>query len=226
MPALPEIPPYPMPGGRDLPGNTARWTVDPERAILLVHDMQHYFLRPFAGELFHALIGNIVLLRERCAELEIPVAFTAQPGRMTARQRGLLADFWGPGMRMDPMDRTIVGELAPRAGDQVFTKWRYSAFFRSGLLEWMSARGRDQIIICGVYAHVGILMTAVDAFSNDIESFLVADAVADFSAEYHRLAIEYAAQRCAVVTTARGLPSKAGSLVPRDTQNPATGAAV
>lgn len=46
-------------------------------------------------------------------------------------------------------------------------------------------------------------MTAVDAFTNDIQTFLVGDGVADFDADYHRKALEYAAERCAVVVTAK-----------------------
>lgn len=129
------------------------------------------------------------------------MAYTVQPGRMTDEQRGLLKDFWGPGMRGDAVDREVVAPLAPEPNDWVFTKWRYSAFFRSNLLARMREHGRDQLVICGVYAHVGVLMSAVEAFTNDIKPFVVADAVADFSLEYHRLAMEYAAQRCAVVVT-------------------------
>ncbi|MFB7292246.1 isochorismatase family protein [Actinacidiphila glaucinigra] len=207
MAGIPPTTPYPMPTQGDLPPNIADWTVDPGRAILLVHDMQRFFLRSFpAGEApGDALVPNAARLRERCVGLGIPVAYTAQPGGMTPEQRGLLHDFWGPGMRTDPADREVVPELAPAADDWLLTKWRYSAFFKTDLLERMRQHGRDQLVICGVYAHVGILMTAVEAFTHDIQPFLVADAVADFSESYHRMALEYAAGRCALVTTTKSL---------------------
>jgi len=207
MVGIPQISPYAMPGANDLPENTARWTLDPRRAVLLIHDMQRYFLRPFpAGEAPAAdLLRNATRLRARCAELGIPVAYTAQPGGMTEQQRGLLKDFWGPGMTVDPVDRLVVADLAPSGSDWALTKWRYSAFFKTDLAERMRATGRDQLVLCGVYAHVGVLMTACDAFTLDIQPFFVADAVADFSPDYHRLALEYAASRCAMVITTTGL---------------------
>ena len=203
MAGIPTIEPYPMPTAGELPANSASWTVDPARAVLLVHDMQRYFLEPLPQGIREELVRNAAMLREQCAALGVPIAYTAQPGGMSAHERGLLADFWGPGMRVDPSDREVVEPLTPAPADWVLTKWRYSAFFRSDLLERMREQGRDQLVLCGVYAHVGVLMTAVDAFTNDIQPFLVADAVADFSAEYHRLALEYAAGRCAVVLTAK-----------------------
>ncbi|MEO3977680.1 isochorismatase family protein [Streptomyces sp. CAU 1734] len=203
MSGIPPIEPYPLPSAGDLPANTAQWEPDPDRAVLLVHDMQRYFLAPFPQGLRDELVSNASALRDRCAALGVPVAYTAQPGGMTPRQRGLLKDFWGPGMRPDPADREVAGPLAPAAGDWMLTKWRYSAFFNTPLLERMRETGRDQLIICGVYAHVGVLMSAVDAFTHDIQPFLVADAVADFSEQYHRLAVDYAAERCAMAVTAK-----------------------
>ncbi len=200
MPGIPKITPYDMP--RTLPANVAQWTVDPSRAVLLIHDMQRFFLRPF-GDQSPApdLIANASLLRRTAAAAGIPVAYTAQPGGMTQEQRGLLKDFWGPGMAPTKQDREVVTPVAPAANDWQLTKWRYSAFFNTELRAKMWRTGRDQLIICGVYAHVGVLMSAVEAFTYDIQPFLVADAVADFSLAEHQLALDYAAGRCAVVTT-------------------------
>ena len=44
-------------------------------------------------------------------------------------------------------------------------------------------------------------MTACDAFMRDVQPFLVADAVADFSRRGPRMALRWAAGKCAVVTT-------------------------
>lgn len=198
---IPTLEPYPMPTESSLPANQVDWRVDPARAVLLVHDMQSYFLAPFVRDNspLTELMANTRLLRERAAELGVPVVYTAQPGGMTVGQRGLLHDFWGAGMSTHDTDTRIVDELRPAEGDVVLTKWRYSAFARSPLHKMITDAGRDQLVVCGVYAHVGCLITAVDAFSSDIQPFLIADAVADFSADYHQLALTYAAQRCAAV---------------------------
>lgn len=200
---IPDVKAYPMPEESQLPANTAGWRADAGRAVLLIHDMQRFFLRRFPQDAppGRDLVANAARLRTLCAELAIPVCYTAQPGSMTRAQRGLLLDFWGPGMQADVADRAVVDELVPDADDWVLTKWRYSAFHKTGLLDRMRAGGRDQLVICGVYGHVGVLMTACDAFSSDIEVFVAADAIADFTLDHHRMTLTYAAQRCAVVAT-------------------------
>ena len=202
MIGIPPIAPYALPTPTTLPENIVTWLPEPRRAVLLIHDMQRYFLAPLPESLRGELVQRAATLRKRCSALGVPVAYTVQPGRMSTQDRGLLRDFWGSGMRTDPADRDIVPELGPEPGDLELTKWRYSAFFRSPLLERMRAAGRDQIILCGVYAHVGVTATALDAFTHDIQPFLVGDAVADFSAEHHRQALEYTAQNCGKVVLA------------------------
>lgn len=198
--AMTPIAPYRMPGDGDLPSAAMSWRPDPGRAAVLVHDMQHYFLRPFpAGESpLSELVTNVAKLLAAARAAGVPVMYTAQPGAMTPQDRGLLNDLWGPGMSADETDRGIADEVAPELGDTVLTKWRYSAFFRSDLEERLRRAGRDQLIVCGVYAHMGCLLTASDAFSRDVQPFLVADALADLTLDDHLMALRYAADRCAV----------------------------
>ncbi|MEV7281311.1 isochorismatase family protein [Streptomyces sp. NPDC093111] len=201
--AIPPIPPYPLPTESELPRNRVSWLPSADRAALLVHDMQRYFLAPFdrAAEPAGPLLAHVRLLVDTARALGVPVAYTAQPGDMDPRQRGLLADFWGPGMSSAPEDRELLPEIAPTGDDTVLTKWRYSAFHRTPLAELMRDRGRDQLIVVGVYAHIGCLATAYDAFAHDIQPFLVADALADFGPAEHRQALDQAADRCAAVLT-------------------------
>lgn len=203
MAGIPEITDYSLPEAADLPTSTVGWTPRADRAVLLVHDMQRYFLDPLPRTVRRPLVENTVLLRERAVAAGVPVAYTAQPGDMTEQERGLLKDFWGPGMRRSPAERAVVDELAPAEGDWLLTKWRYSAFFNTDLLARMRAAGRDQLVVCGVYAHVGILATAIESFSHDLETFVVGDATADFSAAEHRQALAYVAARCGNVLAAQ-----------------------
>lgn len=205
--ALPTISPYRMPEFSDLPKNRVLWTPDPKRAVLLIHDMQKYFLAPFTPGVSPVaeLIQNIQSLKRQCDAYGIPVIYSAQPGGQSPEQRGLLGDFWGPGMADDPDQQEIVDELAPGDSDIVLTKWRYSAFQRTDLLDILRRLRRDQLVVCGVYAHIGCLLTACEAFMHDVQPFFVADAVADFSWEHHRMALTYAAERCGMTTTTHRL---------------------
>lgn len=198
---------YPMPTHEQLPAPTVPWAADPSRSALLVHDMQNHFLRPFgtAQEPVTTLLANTAALIQLARELNIPVYYTAQPAHQQPADRALLNDFWGPGIGANEEGARIVDELAPQPGDMVLTKWRYSAFQRSDLAQTLRASGRDQLIITGVYAHIGCQVSAADAFMNDVQPFLVADAVADFSAEHHTQALAWVAGRCGVVTHTRAL---------------------
>ncbi|KLU15098.1 MULTISPECIES: isochorismatase family protein [Xenorhabdus] len=194
---------YPLPGYVDLPKSTANWLPDRHRTALLIHDMQKYFVNFFeAGTSpIKGVMSNICMLLSVARNFNIPVFYTAQPGSMTSEQRGLLKNIWGEGMQATDEHRDIIPLLTPTKDETVLTKWRYSAFFKSNLQHHLRDLKRNQLIICGVYAHIGCLTTAIDAYSHDIETFFVSDAVADFSAEKHHLALKMAAEICAVVAS-------------------------
>lgn len=199
--AIPAISSYIMPKETNLPKNKVPWIVDPDRSVLLIHDMQQYFIDYYNQDAspIPELIAHAKAIKNRCSELGIPIVYTAQPGNQKAEDRALLTDFWGTGLKDNPNQTKVIDELAPGKNDLVLTKWRYSAFKKTNLLEIMNEQGRDQLIICGVYAHIGCLMTAGEAFMSDIQPFFVADAVADFSLEEHKMAIKYVTERCAAV---------------------------
>ena len=222
--ALPKIAPYSY--REQEHQNRVNWRVDPARAALLVHDMQGYFVRAFELERdgqplpdaqINIAIANIRRLLDAAHAANIPVYYTAQPPRQNPADRRLLTDFWGDGLQ-DDESAQILDELAPTEADTVLTKWRYSAFVRSPLEKQLKDLGRDQLIIGGIYAHIGCLTTALEAFMRDIQPFMVADALADFTEKEHRMACEYASGRCArVLNTAEVLENiNTGALVTAD----------
>ncbi|WP_172329467.1 isochorismatase family protein [Mangrovicoccus sp. HB161399] len=208
--ALPKIPAYDLPGAAELPEARAPWRLEPGRAALLVHDMQRYFCRPFGGAPLGPAVENIARLLRMARGAGMPVFYTAQEGNQFRPDRGLQADLWGPGMSADPGDTGILPELAPAEGDTVLVKHRYSAFQRSNLETLMRARGRDQLLIAGIYAHIGCLATAAEAFQRDIQPFAIADAQADFDRARHDMAMRWVAGCCGgVMATSQVLAGEA-----------------
>ncbi|WP_322995706.1 isochorismatase family protein [Castellaniella sp.] len=210
--SIPSLPSYPMP---DQPvNNRVNWSLERARTALLIHDMQDYFLGKFdtTKAPIPELLSTITRLRARCHTLGIPVFYTAQPPVQPPADRALLNDFWGPGLT-DPAQQAgagVVSPLTPGPQDTVLTKWRYSAFQRSDFRQQLENQGRDQLLITGVYAHIGCLSTALEAFMQDIQPFLVLDACADFSLDDHQMAVRHVSHCCGMsLTTAETLQSLA-----------------
>jgi bifunctional isochorismate lyase / aryl carrier protein len=197
--AIPSLPSYALPAASAFPASKVAWPVHPSRAVLLIHDMQDYFLAFYGADspLAQTLLERVSRLRAWARVWGIPVVYTAQPTEQSPADRALLNDMWGPGLTTaDPALQAVAAPIAPEAGDTVLVKWRYSAFQRSSLEALMKQWGRDQLLICGIYAHIGCLTTALDAFMRDIQPFMVGDAVGDFSAAEHQMALNYVAGRC------------------------------
>ncbi|GAL58742.1 isochorismatase [Pseudescherichia vulneris NBRC 102420] len=207
--AIPKLTGYALPAATEIPQNKVSWAFEPERAALLIHDMQDYFIN-FWGEncpMMAQVVANIAALRAFCKQHNIPVYYTAQPKEQSDEDRALLNDMWGPGLTRKPEEQQVVAALAPDEDDTVLVKWRYSAFHRSPLEQMLKESGRNQLLITGVYAHIGCMTTATDAFMRDIKPFMVADALADFSRDEHLMALNYVAGRSGrVVMTEDLLP--------------------
>ncbi|MEJ2766594.1 isochorismatase family protein [Photobacterium sp. MCCC 1A19761] len=192
--AIPSIESYTLPATESYPTNKTNWQIEPAKAVLLIHDMQEYFVNFYQADQspMKELKQNILTLKAAAKQAGIPVVYTAQPANQAPEDRALLTDFWGTGLKEET---AIIAELAPEHDDLQYVKWRYSAFKKTPLLDYMQEQGKDQLIICGIYGHIGILSTALDAFMLDIKPFVIGDAIADFSLADHEFALSYLAGR-------------------------------
>ncbi|WP_235737537.1 isochorismatase family protein [Nocardioides alcanivorans] len=203
MSSLPEGIDYlpPVPPHADLPTSRGTWTLEPGRAAVLVHDLQRYFARPYGeGEsVLTDAVRRTAAVLTAARQAGIPVFYTAQKGNQDQTLRGLQRDLWGPGMQDIPEHTELLEAVRPLDGDVVLTKHRYNAFAGNDLGNELAARGRDQLVITGVYAHIGVTATALEAFQREVHPFVVADGIADFSAEKHALALQQIASCCGVL---------------------------
>jgi bifunctional isochorismate lyase/aryl carrier protein len=199
--SIPRIASYAMPQAHEFTENKTHWQLDAKQSVLLVHDMQQYFLDFYDQQQspIPELLRNTQALIEQARQLNIPVVYTAQSGDQTQEHRQLLTDFWGAGLKSDPQITRIHPDVAVTDADTVLTKWRYSAFKFSEFEQLMHQWERDQLVICGVYAHIGCLMSAAEAFMLNIKPFVCGDAMADFSRAEHDMALKYISTRCGQV---------------------------
>ncbi|MFJ6632544.1 isochorismatase family protein [Streptomyces sp. NPDC091376] len=197
--SLPAVAPYPMPHETDVPPSAAHWSFDPTRAALVVLDMQRYSVGLFlGGSPVEDLLRNVAALRQRAGELGIPVVFCVEAVTRRPGRGGPPGDLGGVGLT-DPASAALVEDLLPRSGDHIVEHTRPNAFLSSRLERVLRANGRDQMLLCGLFAQLGVLLTAADAVMHGIQTCVVADAVADMSADGHDSALRWAARHGAAV---------------------------
>jgi bifunctional isochorismate lyase/aryl carrier protein len=193
--------PYVMPTPAMLPEDTTGWTLDPGRVALVVLNLQRRFVRVLDQEgapVAHLLANTARLVRAAHAA-GVPVIHS-----VPAVERGPALYVRRPAGTDGPADRdgeAFAEQVEPRTGDAVLTARKHSAFARTRLDSRLRDLKRDQVVITGLFARVGVLMTAADAWVQDLEPFVVADAVADASAGSHEFALEWVADTCGVVTS-------------------------
>ncbi|TVU61784.1 isochorismatase family protein [Vibrio atlanticus] len=198
---IPKIASYDLPEHHEFPKNRTNWTIEPSKAVLLIHDMQEYFVSYYEADSspMADILTNIQQLKHIAKQAGIPVVYTAQPANQDPKDRALLTDFWGPGLNGD--HTPVVSTLTPESDDIEFVKWRYSAFKKTPLLDYMKDNQKTQLIISGIYGHIGILSTALDAFMLDVQPFIIGDAIADFSREDHIHTLNYISGRTGSIKT-------------------------
>ena len=95
----------------------------------------------------------------------------------------------------------IIKELAPREGEIVVQKYRYSGFAGTNLDLVLRTARRQTLVCCGVSTNACVESTARDAFSLDYYVVIPEDACASWDRSLHDATIKSAASRYASICT-------------------------
>ena len=161
----------------------------PERAALLVLDMQEYFL----AESSHAFVPSAAAILPGVQALVAtfgacrrPIIFTCHANTPAdARQMGV---WW----------RDLIPPGSPAAGlakgfdaalGKVIHKNQYDAFHGTGLEAALLADHASQVVVTGVMTHLCCETTARSAFVRGFEVFFCVDGTATYNEAFHRAAI-------------------------------------
>lgn len=168
------------------------WSLDARRCAVLVHDVLPYYLKVLDPAQRETLVRIIDALVVDAVAADVPVLASAPRPASDLQQRGVGGRLWGLG---PTANEAATSALTSLPDDTVWVRKRsLSAFYATDLDVELRRRGRDQLLIVGVFASGGVVATTFDALARDIEVFVVADAVADYDQDVHRLALNQVAR--------------------------------
>lgn len=175
----------------------------PEGSVLLVIDMQRFFLDPASHAYIpgsNAAVKNAQKLVAKYRQRSLPIIFTRH-ALLRDEDPGVMGRWWGDVLRDDDDLSEIVPALAPLKGEQVLRKSRYSAFVGTNLEGILRRKRAQRILITGVATHLCCETTARDAFMRDFDVFFVVDATASKSEDLHLAALRTLADGFAIPVT-------------------------
>ncbi|MDD3399286.1 MAG: cysteine hydrolase [Candidatus Methanomethylophilaceae archaeon] len=144
------------------------------RWIVLVVDMIEEFVTGRLGDpRMLEVVSPIRRLLDRAREAGVPVVYVRDCHRMGDPELDIMGDH-----AMEGSDQCgIVPELEPLAGEPVFEKSVYTAFYGTGLDEYLDGLGADTLILTGQLTEVCIRHTAADAFYRGYRTVVPNDCV-------------------------------------------------
>ena len=194
----------------DIPAKPFPFPFQPERAALLIIDMQRDFIEPGG---FGEMLGNDVSMLRRAIEpnARLLAAWRAAglfaihtreghspdlsdlPASKKARSRGAIG-IGDPG----PMGRIllrgeaghdIIPELYPAPGEPVIDKPGKGAFYATDLQALLQSRGITQLVVTGVTTEVCVNTTVREANDRGYECLVLADCCASYFQDFHEIGL-------------------------------------
>lgn len=182
-------------------------SIDPEKTLLLVLDMQKACVTP-GGAMYIQSVGGapegkdvvqpVLNVLNACREKGIPVVWSLWGLRPDGKDAGLadkkwpgivpLSQFpgsWGNGG--DELDDA----LQPLPDEPVMRKHRFSSFYGTALNEYMRRAGADTLVIAGVSTANCMITTAIDGANQDYKVIVLADTCAAIPAPLENQPLGY-----------------------------------
>ena len=161
----------------------------PEKAVLLVLDMQKYFLREDSHAFVPsatAIIPGINKLITTFVENERPIVATRHIN--TPEDAGMMAKWWRD--LINPQTAYSHYDNIVKTPNTIFiNKTQYDAFIDSSLEDVLRQRNIEQVVTCGVMTHLCCESTARSAFMRGFEVFFTVDGTATYNEELHRASL-------------------------------------
>jgi len=162
--------------------------IDPKKTAMIVVDMQNDFVAPGAAMETPAARQIVPKLAEAlriCREAGIRVVYTAHVHRRDGCDMGLFDDLHPPIANRDALVDGTLGvdiypELAPKSGEHVIKKHRYSGFFGTDLDIILREWGVDTVVISGTTTENCCHATARDAMFRNYRVAFLSDATATY----------------------------------------------
>ncbi|MFA5106662.1 MAG: isochorismatase family cysteine hydrolase [Candidatus Micrarchaeia archaeon] len=134
------------------------------------------------------IIPNIQKVIAAAREVGVPVIYSND-----AHIEGLDHEFsvWGPHAIAGSSGAQVIPELEPKKGDYIVPKRNYSGFFGTDLDGILRGMGVEEVVLCGLHAHICVRHTSADAFFRGYDITVIGDAVESFTEEDYRSGLEY-----------------------------------
>ncbi|XP_006847847.2 nicotinamidase 2 isoform X2 [Amborella trichopoda] len=159
---------------------------DPQKAALLVIDMQNYF-----SGIAAPILPTIKATIDLCRSQKIPVIFTRHGHKPSKEDSGMLGEWWNNDLIINGTPESeLLPEIGRKTSEKIVQKNTYSGFHGTDMEDYLKSLGKTEVIVTGVMTNLCCETTARDAFVRGFRVFFSTDATATADQELHEAALK------------------------------------
>jgi ureidoacrylate peracid hydrolase len=134
-------------------------------------------------------VKNLAVFIRKCRQFKLPIVFIKTTHSTWTDSPSWVTRLKGADKKMRTCPAGSWGSdffgVAPKKGDCVVIKHRYSAFVKTDLDLILRSRGIENVIVTGVVTNVCVESTARDGFNRDYNVILLEDCCGAYGIEEH-----------------------------------------